>query len=132
VLRSADLSALTEESFAPQVDWDKIGDSEHFVQFYENDGFLVESASGFIGAALRNGGCGVVAATPEHRTALERKLVACGIDVAQAKSSGQYVVLDARETLSQFMVGPSIDPKRFDEVIGREIGRLVKGGRRVH
>ena len=53
VLRSAELSTLTEESLPPQVDWDKIGDSEHFVQFYENDEFLVESASGFVGAALR-------------------------------------------------------------------------------
>src|SRR3954454_708964 len=48
VLRSADISTLTEDSFAPQVDWDKMGDSEHFVQFYENEEFLVESVSGFI------------------------------------------------------------------------------------
>ena len=67
VLRSADLSTLTDESFAPQVDWNKMGDSEHFVQFYENDEFLIESVSGFVGAALRDGGSSVVAATPEHR-----------------------------------------------------------------
>ena len=52
VLRSADLSTLTAESFAPQVDWTKMRDSEHFVQFYESDAFLIESVSGFIGAAL--------------------------------------------------------------------------------
>lgn len=132
VLRSADLSTLTEESFAPQVDWDKMRDSEHFVQFYENDEFLVESVSGFVGAALRDGGSSVIAATPEHRTSLERKLVACGIDVAEAESSGQYVVLDARETLSRFMYGRSVDQKQFEEVVGGTIGRLAKGGRRVH
>src|SRR6476646_7390660 len=66
LLRSADLSSLTEEPFA-QVDWDKTRDSEHFVVFYENDEFLIDSASGFLAAALRNGGAGVVAATPEHR-----------------------------------------------------------------
>src|SRR3954466_655122 len=59
VLRSADLSTLTDESFAPQVDWTQMGDSEHFVQFYENDEFLVESVSGFIGVALRDGGCSI-------------------------------------------------------------------------
>src|ERR1700704_5074571 len=53
VLRSADLSTLTDESFAPQVDWTQMGDSEHFVQFYENDEFLIESVSAFVGAALR-------------------------------------------------------------------------------
>src|SRR3954462_14239930 len=47
LLRSADLSSLTEEPFAPQVDWDKTRDSEHFVVFYENDEFLIDSASGF-------------------------------------------------------------------------------------
>jgi PAS domain S-box-containing protein len=132
VLRSADLSTLTEGSFTPQVDWDKMGDSEHFVQFYENDEFLIESVSGFIGAAVRDGGCSLIAATPEHRSALERKLVACGIDVAEAESSGRHVVLDAQETLSRFMVGRTIDPKRFDEIVGGAIGRLVKNGRRVH
>src|SRR5436190_14230691 len=43
VLRSADLSALTDESFAPQVDWSMMADSEHLVQFYENDEFLIDS-----------------------------------------------------------------------------------------
>src|SRR5204863_5416667 len=37
VLRSADLSTPTEGSFAPQVDWSEMRESEHFVQFYEND-----------------------------------------------------------------------------------------------
>ncbi len=132
VLRSADLSTLTDESFAPQVDWTKMRDSEHFVQFYENDEFLIESVSGFTGAALRDGGSSVIAATPEHRHALERKLVTCGIDVAEAESTGRYVVLDARETLSRFMVGSSVNPRLFDEVIGSVIGRLAKSGRRVH
>jgi CheY-like chemotaxis protein len=132
VLRSADLSTLTEESFVQQVDWDKLRDSEHFVQFYENDELLIESASGFIGAALRDGGTGVVAATPDHRSALDRKLAARGVDVAEAQASGRYVVLDARETLSRFMAGSSVDPKRFDEVIGSAIGRILKSGQRLH
>src|SRR4051812_44573531 len=83
LLRSADLSTLTDESFAPQIDWSKIGDSEHLVQFYENDEFLIESVGGFVGVTLRDGGCSVVVATPEHRTALKRNLSACGIDVTQ-------------------------------------------------
>src|ERR1700754_1066085 len=69
VLRSADLSTLTtDESFAPPVDWTKMGDSEHFVQFYEHDEFLIESVSGFVGAALSTGDCAIVAATAEHRS----------------------------------------------------------------
>ena len=29
-----------------------MGDTEHFVQFYEADGFLLNSLSGFIGGAI--------------------------------------------------------------------------------
>ncbi len=132
VLRSADLSTLTDESFVPQVDWTQMRDSEHFVQFYENDDFLIESASGFVGAALKEGDCSVVAATPEHRLALLRKLAACGIDVAEAETSGRFVLLDAAETLTKFMVGGSPDAKRFEETVSGLIGRLQKRGRRIH
>jgi CheY-like chemotaxis protein len=132
VLRSADLSTLTDESPASQVDWDKMGDSEHLVLFFENDEFLAESASDFIGAALRNGSSSIIATTAEHRIAIEQKLTASGIDVGQAESTGRYVALDARETLSRFMVGRSVDAKRFEEVVGGAIGRLTKGGRRMH
>src|SRR4051812_10224001 len=45
VLRSADISQLTEESCAPPVDWSDMDESDHFVQFYENDEYLVDSVS---------------------------------------------------------------------------------------
>src|SRR3954447_21686719 len=47
VLRSADISNLTDGSFGPQVDWEDMGEREHFVQFYENDDYLIDSVSGF-------------------------------------------------------------------------------------
>ena len=132
VLRTADLSTLTDESFAPQVDWTKMGDSEHFVQFYENDDYLIESVSGFVGAALKAGECSIVAATPEHRRALERKLRACDIDVVSAQASGRFLVLDAQETLMKFMVDGAPDQRCFEETVGRAIGRLRESGQRVH
>lgn len=132
VLRSADLSTLTDEAFAPQVDWSTMGETDHFVQFYESDEFLIESASGFVGSALKDGNMSVVIATPEHRYALQRKLVACGIDIETAEAAGRYVLLDAAETLSQFMVGDSPDPRRFNNTVGRVIAQLAERGRRIH
>jgi PAS domain S-box-containing protein len=132
VLRSADLSTLTDESFAPQVDWTKMRDSEHFVQFYENDAYLVESVSGFVGIALREGDCSVVIATPEHRHALQRKLIACGVEVTEAEKSGRFVSLDAAETLSRFMVGREPHPRRFDETVGRVIEQMAERGSHCH
>jgi len=40
---------VSSENFAPQLDWRGMSGSEHFVQFYEADGFLLNSLSGFIG-----------------------------------------------------------------------------------
>jgi PAS domain S-box-containing protein len=132
VLRSADLSTLTDESFAPKFNWNQLGDSEHFVQFYENDDYLIDSVSRFVEAALRGGHASIVIATPEHRHALQRKLVACGVDVAKAIEADKYVLLDARQTLSELMVGDSPDRVRFEQIIGSTIARLSDGKHRIH
>src|SRR5687768_18312482 len=67
VLRSADLSAATSSALAPRVDWSDMRDSDHFVQFYETDAYLVDSVSGFVAAALEGDQSSVVIATLEHR-----------------------------------------------------------------
>ncbi len=132
VLRSADLSDLKDESLAPQVDWSKLRNTNHFVQFYENDEFLVESVGKYVKAALRCGDCSLVVATPDHQAALQRKLVATGIDVAEAEESGRYVAFDAAATLSTFMIERSPDPQRFDDTVGSVIRRMRETGRRVY
>src|SRR5687768_3487929 len=89
ILRSVDVSAPTDESFAPQFDWTELTDAEHFVQFYETDEFLIDSVSGFVGAALANDGNSIVIATPEHRQSLTKKLHACGINTKEAIAAGR-------------------------------------------
>jgi PAS domain S-box-containing protein len=132
VLRSADLATLTDASFAPRVDWSEMGDSAHFVQFYESDEFLTESVSGFIGAALSDEQCGLIIGTPEHRAAIERKLVACGVDIAGAGAERRFIELDAQEVMSRFMVDGKPDARRFNQVVGRLIAKLARSGRRIH
>ena len=39
----------------PVPDWTLVGDRAHAVQFYEDDAFLTELASRFVGAALAKG-----------------------------------------------------------------------------
>ena len=132
ILRTADLSRQPDESFAPLVDWSEMGETEHFVQFYESDGFLVDSVSGFVRAALSEGQASLIVATPDHRNAIQRTLAASGIDLSDAIESGRYVVLDAAETLSKFMLNGSPDPRRFIEAFGGIISQLAQGGRRIH
>ena len=112
-------------------DWGAAGESEHFVQFYESEGFLLNSLSGFVGAGLGAGDACVVVAGKSRREGLEEVLRAAGVDVDAAGARGQYVSLDAAETLAQFMVGGAPHPERFEAVIGPVLSRAGAGRRRV-
>ena len=116
---------------APRLQWSEMDTSEHFVQLYETDEFLLDSVSGFIGAGLGAGAACIVIATKAHREGLEERLQATGLDLAAASTRGTYLSLDAGETLSMFMVDGLPEPERFAEVVGSLIERAVKGRRRV-
>jgi signal transduction histidine kinase/ActR/RegA family two-component response regulator len=117
---------------APVVDWRAMGEpEEHFVQFYEADEFLLDSLGGFMGAGLAAEDACIVVATAAHRAALDERLQATGLDVAAARACGQYVSLDASETLSKFMSEGQPDPVRFAEVISQIIARGAEGRGRV-
>lgn len=105
-------------NYAPRSDWAEMGDREHFVQFYEADGFLLNSLSGFIGKAIDSGDGAIVVATKARRNGLDELLQANGLDVTSAKARGRYVSLDAAETLSKFMVDGAPEPGRFHEYMG--------------
>jgi signal transduction histidine kinase/ActR/RegA family two-component response regulator len=116
---------------APGTDWSHMGESEHFVQFYETDLFLLNVVAGFIGTGIRGGeGC-VVVGTKAHLDVLGERLQASGIDVAAVGASGQYVSLDATGTLAEFMVDGSPDPVRFGRVIGGIIAQTAERYGRV-
>ena len=91
---------------------------KHFVRFYEDDEALVKEIAQFISSGFLAGHAGIVIATKPHVQALERRLTASGCDVAAALETGQYVALDAAETLSRFIVDGWPDEMRFREVIG--------------
>ena len=102
---------IDEPNFAPRSDWSDMSDDEHFVQFYESDGFLLNSLSGFIGSAINSGVPAVVVATKPHRDGLDELMRANSVDVTNALASGKYVALDAAETLSKFMIDGVPEPE---------------------
>lgn len=122
---------IAVHEFAPRSDWSEMNESDHFVQFYETDVFLLDSISGFIGAGLEAGEACIVVATEAHREGLENLLQARGLNVDAARASGQYVSLDAAETLAKFMFDGQPEPNRFSEVIGSIIARAVQNRSRV-
>src|ERR1051325_6366860 len=114
---------------APCSDWSKMDESDHFVQLYETDVFLLNSLGGFIGTGLEAGDACIVVATKEHREELDGGLKARGVDVALARASGQYVSLDAAETLLTFTLDGAPEPGRFAEIVGSLIARAAAGPR---
>jgi signal transduction histidine kinase len=102
-------------------------DPTHVVQFYDSDAYLAAAVSDYLAGGLRAGQPVILIATPEHRDAFARRLRSKGLDVDRAKDSGQFVVLDARETLAQFMAGSVPDAHRFTRLIGDVLSRSVCG-----
>ena len=123
--------ALTTHQLASPMSWNDMSPSEHLVQFYETDDFLLDALSDFIGAGLGSGAACIVIATQAHREGLSHRLQINGLDPTSAHTQGKYLALDAAETLSQFLVEGSPDPQRFTQVVGGLIERAGKGQRRV-
>jgi CheY-like chemotaxis protein len=96
----------------------------HVVQFYEDERFLIDEIGRDMAAALDAGEGAIVIATQPHRDALHQYLRDMGKDIAGARLRGRYVVLDAAETLSQFMVDDWPDERRFTQIVGGRIAAL--------
>ena len=103
------------------------GITQHAVQFYENDDFLLETVTRLMAAGIGDGDCAIVIATAAHRAEVDARLVRRGLDMAAARRRGAYVSLDAADTLSRFMVGDRIDAAKFNDVVGSLIDRSVQG-----
>ena len=113
----------------PSAEWDGPATHVHSVQFYEEDSFLLEELSRFVGAALGAGEAGVVIATPSHRAELEQQLRERGLDLRRATAEGRFVAVDAAETLAQFMVDGQPDAARFGERVGGLLARAAGAAR---
>ena len=48
LLQKGEVRPRRRRSLTPAVDWNEIGDTEHFVQFYETDKFLIDSVSAYV------------------------------------------------------------------------------------
>ena len=103
--------------------------SDHSVQFYEDESFLLETVARFLGAGLVADEPVVVIATEPHRHAFHDTLVAKGFDVGRAMAAGRMIFLDARETLDSFMIDGMPDRERFDERVGGVVAACFRGQR---
>lgn len=132
ILHSAVLTGLNHSGLAPQVDLSEMGESKHFVQFYESDEYLIDSVSRYVASALESGQVSAVVATLEHRVAIQRAVAMRGIDVPAAIESRRYIVLDAAEMLAKIMVDDQPNAQLFDEHFLSALPSLTAGGRHLY
>ena len=90
----------------------------HTAQFHMNDPLFLDEVSQFVYLTLRSGESIVVAATDQTRTGIAHRLKARGMDLAAITAQGQYIVLDAAESLSQFMRDGRPDSSCLAEIVG--------------
>lgn len=103
----------------------------HIVQFYKDEAFLVDVLVQYLEGGFAAGEPLIVIARESHRRALTERLTARGTDVEAACRGGQLTLLDARQTLSRFLVDGAPDPERFQEVIGGVLARATEPGVRA-
>jgi hypothetical protein len=100
--------------------------AQHFVQFYEDDSFVIENVSYLAAKSLKAGDSSVLVATDSHLKAIEDRLASSGLNLNGLRESGRYVVVNAAQALLQFMVDGRPANAKFEEVIGGIIRRATK------
>ena len=101
----------------------------HAVQFYSDDAFLCDVVGDFLADGLRQSQPAIVVAAPDHRAAIAAELRARGVDVDECVAAGKLAMLDARETLSRFMINGMPEAARCKKTIGAQL-RKLSGGQR--
>lgn len=105
----------------------RIHKHHHAVQFYGNEQSLFTTVAGFLGEGLIAGQPAIVIATESHRLAIVEHLSGRLIDCDAARRTGSMLLLDAEETLGQFMIGDVPDPDLFEQNVGSLIQQMMDG-----
>lgn len=107
--------------------WAGLEAPDHCVHIYENENVFLNALEGFVAGGIRQGDSIVLIATPAHLSVLSTRLERNGFDVDAAVNRGQYLALDAAQTLARFMVDGWPDQALFNAVVGDVLGQA-----RVH
>jgi MEDS: MEthanogen/methylotroph, DcmR Sensory domain len=108
------------------------GSGGHSVMFHRDGDEFAGRVSAYLLEALRDGGAALVIATPEHRRAISARLAQAGVNVAAAEATGAFAALDARETMSRFIVAGWADAASFWQVISPLVRPATEAFKPVH
>jgi len=104
--------------------------SKHIVQLFDDAASRANSVSRFVLEGLSAGDAVLVVARTKHWNAIANRMEKAGATIAGAAHSGNLMVCDAAQTLSQFMRDGQPVPRRFEAVVGRIVAQLSRRPRR--
>jgi hypothetical protein len=115
---------LDHNSFSERnaFQWDRIK-TEHFMQCFEEDESLVEAVGCFLKGSVQRRQAAIIVGTPGHIEGVEQFLDGRGLNPLALQRSGQYIPLDAAETLDRCSLNGRPNRQRFFEVIGGLVSR---------
>ena len=100
----------------------------HFVQLYETDeAALARNVGLYLWEGLRRGDGVLIVVTPEHRQLFSRHLENLGADLPALLASRQLVILDAQQTMAEFMVEGQPEWPRFEKAIRAAMRQVCPG-----
>jgi hypothetical protein len=102
--------------------------AQHFVQFYEDDSFVIGNIAYLAAKALEAGDSSVIVATDPHLNAIAERLLSFGLDLEGPRESGRYAAVDAGQALSRILVNGRPDRESFDDVIGGMVHASLRCG----
>jgi hypothetical protein len=105
------------------------GTSGHFhaVRFYDSKESLCRIVAEFLGAGFVAGQPGLVIGTADHRAGIVHELRSRHFDVDRMQAVGDLLLLDARETMSSFMVDGMPDGELFRGRATQAIETVCRG-----
>jgi DNA-binding NarL/FixJ family response regulator len=101
-----------------------IHDKGHAVQFYTDDAVLLDELAALFRGSLGEGRSVAAIMTSSHRSDLERRLLAQGVDVREATQNGRLCMFDADQALSEFMQPAGPSRERFLSEFGNILHKL--------
>src|SRR4051812_46060197 len=96
----------------------------HGVRFFDSPPALAGIVAEFLDEGFVDGSAGIVVADPALRAAIVQALTLRSLDVAELERSNRLVLLDARTTLSLFMVDGKPNARRFTDAMCDVIRRM--------
>lgn len=79
--------------------WAETTESDHFVQFYRTDDYLIDCVATYLADGIWAGEAAVVLATRKHLTKIRERLMLKGVNLSSERRQQQFFACDCEELL---------------------------------